>query len=102
MEVKIDPLPERYEAEMVRLLAGNMEMLHRFPADGHRCLFCKKYKSQTEWDDECHALLRHALNLAVEAAAHFAHCRQCGEVSVSTCDEGGREYAIKLGLYKPE
>ena len=43
-----------------------------------------------------------SLLYALESAAHFAHCRTCGEESISRCDEGGRSMAIKLGLYVPD
>lgn len=102
MEVTIKPLPDEQQAEMLRLLSTNTEMLHDYPKGKRHCRYCGQFRTYAGYADECRALLRHALELTLEAAAHFAHCRQCGEVSISTCDEGGRDYAIKLGLYKPD
>jgi hypothetical protein len=102
MEVKIEPLSEQHEAEMLALLSDNTEMLHRYESGERTCVYCCAHRRHTPFNEECPELLRHALELALQAAQHFAYCRQCGEVSVSTCDEGGREFAIKLGLYKSE
>ena len=47
--------------------------------------------------------LKRERDYAIDAAAHFAHCRWCGEDGIreDTCREG-YEYAVKLGIYVPD
>lgn len=99
MEVNPRELKGDHRVLMLSLLRGGVEMLHL--TERGKCAVCGKPRTRYEYDDECPLLLRHALIYASEAAQHFAHCRQCGEVSASACDDGGREYAINLGLYSP-
>ncbi len=49
------------------------------------------------------ATLRVQRDYARDAAAHFAHCRWCGEDGIreDLCREG-YEYAVKLKIYVPD
>lgn len=55
-----------------KLLESNTEMLHVFPPSWRRCAHCNVSQLNVEYDEECPALLRCALNMTL-AETGFVH-----------------------------